>query len=92
MHPDFFFITLVLGIVPHTHTHTLLTKPVFVLQVLEHVGRVSSMTGHFMEAHLADWSSVHVYRTVRIFQVSEIFPDGGPDALGGRVKVGGLAS
>lgn len=64
----------------------------FVLQVLEHVGRVSSVTGHFMEAHLADRTSVHVNGTVRILQVPEILPDGGADALGRRVKVGGLAS
>lgn len=83
MHPDFAFIR---------SARPLLTKPVFVLQVLEHVGRVSSVAGHFMEAQLADGASVHVNCTVRILQVSEIFPDGGADALGGRVKVGGSAS
>lgn len=97
MHPDFF--TLIFEIVlpntpiyPHISARLLLTKPMFVLQVLEHVGRVSSMTGHFMEAHLADRASVHINRAIWILQVSEIFPDRGADALRGRVKVSGLAS
>lgn len=91
------FTCIQIFIYAYTHTQPfirsaclLLTEAVFVLQVFEHVGGVSSFRRHFLMTNFADGEAVTHHCPLCVFQVSEMLPDGGRDVLRGGVKVQGL--